>query len=93
MKIVYILENWGFGVEFLDESFFVVNGIDIHQLNLGPFRNKNLLDEIPFKKCVSWHLFTNKCIINKNERKNHYHIKKEEILYMDITLFFQFSFV
>jgi hypothetical protein len=30
----------GFKVEFLDESFFVVYGIDdIHQLNLGPFRN------------------------------------------------------
>jgi hypothetical protein len=35
---VYI-SKLGFWVEFLDESFFVVYGIDIHQLNLGPFRN------------------------------------------------------
>jgi hypothetical protein len=37
--------------------------IDIHQLNLEQFRNLNILDEIPFKKCVFLHLFNNECII------------------------------
>jgi hypothetical protein len=32
--------------------FFVVYDVDIHQLNLGEFRNLKLLDEISFKKCV-----------------------------------------
>jgi hypothetical protein len=37
--------------------------IDIHQLNLGKFRNLKFLDEISFKKCVFLHLFNNECII------------------------------
>jgi hypothetical protein len=48
-------------VDFL-LNFFAVNGIDIHKLNLGPFRILELLVENPFKKCVSLHLFNNKCI-------------------------------
>ncbi len=37
--------------------------IDIHQLNLGQFRNLKFLDEIPLRKCVFWEFFTNECII------------------------------
>ncbi len=44
-------------------NFFKVYDIDIHQLNLGQFRNLIFLDEIPFKKCVFLHLFSNECII------------------------------
>jgi hypothetical protein len=45
-------------------NFLVVNDIDVHQLNLKPFRSlKNLLEN-PFKKCVFLHFLSNKCIIN-----------------------------
>jgi hypothetical protein len=33
----------------LGVNFFMVYDIDIHQLNLGQFKNLNFLDEIPFK--------------------------------------------
>jgi hypothetical protein len=39
-------------VEFLVNFLKIVNGIDIHQLNLQPFRNLKSLDEIRFKKLV-----------------------------------------
>jgi len=43
----------------------MVYDIDIHQLNLRKFKNLKFLGEIPFKKCVFWHLFNNihECII------------------------------
>jgi hypothetical protein len=41
----------------------MVYDIDIQQLNLGQLRNLKFLDEIPFKKCVFLHLFSNECII------------------------------
>jgi hypothetical protein len=64
-------------MEFLGEFFYGVD-IDIHQLNLGKFRNLKYLDEIPFKKCV----FKNNesIIISLVFRNNHYHIKDKEIL-------------
>jgi phage-related protein len=37
--------------------------IDIHELNLRPFRNLKFLDEISFKKCVFFAFVNNKCII------------------------------
>jgi len=37
--------------------------IDIHELNLGPFRDLNFLNEISFKKCVFFAFLNNKCII------------------------------
>jgi hypothetical protein len=55
-------------MEFLGE-FFVVYDIDIHQLNLGKFRNIRFSDEIPFKKSDFWHLFSNGCIIIFSFRK------------------------
>jgi hypothetical protein len=33
-------------------NVFMVYDIDIHQLNLGQFRNLKFLDEIPLKKYV-----------------------------------------
>jgi hypothetical protein len=40
------------------------------------------------------HLFNNECIIiSFFLGKNHYRIKEEEILYIDIALFFQVPFV
>jgi hypothetical protein len=49
-------------MEFLGE-FFMVYDIDIHQLNIGKFKNFNFVDENPFLKCVFLHLFSNECII------------------------------
>jgi hypothetical protein len=43
-------------------SFFVVNDIDIHQLNLGPIKIFNLLVENLFKKNVFLHFLSNKNI-------------------------------
>jgi len=43
--------------------FFMVYDIDIHELNLGPFKNFKFLDEISFKKCVFFAFLNNKCII------------------------------
>jgi hypothetical protein len=37
-------------VEFLGE-FFILYDIDIHELNLRPFRDLKFLDEISLKKC------------------------------------------
>ncbi len=45
-------------------NFLVVSDIDVHQLNLRPFRNLKFLVENPFKKCVCLHFLSNKCIIN-----------------------------
>jgi hypothetical protein len=47
-------------MEFLDEFFWEYD-IVIYQLNLEFFKNLNLLDKIPFKKCVFLHLFNNEC--------------------------------
>jgi len=66
-------------VEFLGE-FFMVYDIDIHELNLGPFRYLKFLDESSFRKCVFFAFLNNKCIIiSFIRKKNHYHIKEEEI--------------
>jgi hypothetical protein len=46
-EILHIyISKLGLWVEFLLVKFFMVNDIDIHQLNLGPFK---FLDEISFK--------------------------------------------
>jgi len=63
MKIVNILQNWSYGWSFV-MNFFVVNDIDIHQLNLGPFKSLKSLVENPFKKCISLHFLNNNCIVN-----------------------------
>jgi len=55
--------------------------IDIHELNLGPFKDLKLLNEISFKKCVFFAFLNNKCItIFFLKEKYHYHIKEEKIL-------------
>jgi hypothetical protein len=45
-------------------NFLVVNDIDVHQLNLKPFKSLQFLIESPFKKCVFLHFLSNKCIIS-----------------------------
>jgi hypothetical protein len=37
--------------------------IDIHELNLRPFKVLKFLDEISLKKCVFFSFLNNKCII------------------------------
>jgi hypothetical protein len=44
-------------------DFFMLEDIDIHQLNLGQFINLKFWDEIPLKKYGFLHLFNNECII------------------------------
>jgi len=44
-------------------NFFMVYDIDIHELNLGPFKDLKFLDEISFKECVFSAFLDNKCII------------------------------
>ncbi len=54
-KIAYILQNqdceWNYWV-----NLFMVYDIDIHELNLKPFRDLKFVDEISFKYCFSLHL-------------------------------------
>jgi hypothetical protein len=38
-------------------NFLVVNDIDVHQLNLRPFRSLQFLVENPFNKCVFFAFF------------------------------------
>jgi len=45
-------------VEFLGEFFLVVYDIDIHELNLGPFKDLKFLDEISYKKVCFLHFRT-----------------------------------
>ncbi len=59
---------------------FVVNGIDIKQLDLKPFKILEFLFANPFKKCIFKHLISNKCIIMSFIKENEYHMKKEKIL-------------
>jgi hypothetical protein len=40
----------------------MVYDIDIHELNLGPFKDLKLLDEISSKKCVFFAFLNNKCL-------------------------------
>jgi len=59
----------------------MVYDIDIHELYLGPFKDLKFLGEIAFTKCVFFAFLNNKCIIiSFFKKKNHYHIKEEEIL-------------
>jgi len=59
----------------------MVYDIDIHELNFGPFKDLKFLDEISLKKSVFIAFLNNKCIIIYTfKEKNHYRIKKEEIL-------------
>jgi len=44
-------------------NFLMVYDIDIHELNLGPFKYLKFLDEISFKKCVFFVFWNNKYII------------------------------
>jgi hypothetical protein len=59
----------------------MVYDIDIHELNLGPFKDIKFLDEISFKMLVFFAFMNNKCIIMSFfKKKNHFHIKNGENL-------------
>ncbi len=47
----------------------MVYDIDIHELNLGPFRDLKFLDQITLKKCVFFTFLNNTCIIISFLRK------------------------
>jgi hypothetical protein len=44
-------------------NFFMVYDIDIHELNLGPFRNLKFLDENSLKNVFFFAFLNNTCII------------------------------
>jgi len=46
-------------------NFFMMYGIDIHELNLKPFKDLKFLDEISLKKRVCFAFLSNKSIIKK----------------------------
>jgi hypothetical protein len=54
-------------MEFLGD-FFMAYDIDIHELNLRPFRYLKFMDAIFYKKCV-FCILNNKCIIISFFRK------------------------
>jgi hypothetical protein len=69
---------------------FMVYDIDIHQLNLGKFRNLKFLYEIWFKKCVFLYLFNNECIIIPFLRKKTTNISKRKFYRLALYYFFNF---
>jgi hypothetical protein len=79
-------------VEFCSE-FFVVNDIEIHQLNLRPLKSLKFLVKIHSKMCflalVEQHMDSKLLFLGKN----HYLKKKEDILQDGIILIFHFSLV
>jgi len=78
-KIAYIFQNYGCEWNYW-VNFFMAYDIDVHELNLIPFRYLKFLDVNSFKKCVFF-ILNNKCIvIFFLGKKKHYHIKEEEIL-------------
>ncbi len=75
-------------------NFFMMYNIDIHQLNLGHFRNLKFLDEISFKKCVFLYLFNNECIIISFFRKEPLPYQRGgDFINGHCPLFFKFSFI
>jgi hypothetical protein len=59
----------------------MVYDIDIHELNIGPFKNFKFLDEISFKKCAFFAFLNNKCIIISIFRRKTITISKRRRFY------------
>ncbi len=72
--------------------FFTVNDIDIHQLNLGPFKILELLVENPLKN-VFLNLFINKCIVYFLFRKKPLLYEKGGDFVGGLCIIFYFSFI
>jgi len=65
--------------------------IDIRELNLGPFRNLKVLDEISLKKCVVFTFLSNKCIIISSfQEKNTTISNKRTFIDGDCIILFYF---
>ncbi len=73
-------------------NFFMVYDIDIHKLNLKPFKIFMFLDEISLKKSVFFAILNNKCIIISFFRKKTTTISKRKIFYRWALHYF-FNFV
>jgi hypothetical protein len=73
-------------------DFFVANDIDIHQLNLGPFRSLQILFENPFKN-VFLHFLNNKCIINSYFWEETITLRKRRRFISEFSIYFHFSLV
>jgi hypothetical protein len=71
----------------------MVYDIDIHELNVGTFKDLKFLDEISFKKCVFFSFLNNKCIIiYMFLRKKTTTISKRKRLYIWALHFFSIFF-
>ncbi len=71
-------------------NFFMVYDIDIHELNLGPFKDLKFLDEISFKKCVIFVFLNNKCIIISFFKEKTTTISKRRFIDGHYIIFFNF---
>jgi hypothetical protein len=72
----------------------MVCDIDIHELNLGPFINLKVLNEISLKKCGVFAFLNNKCItISSFQEKNTTISKKRKFYKWALHLFSFFSFL
>jgi hypothetical protein len=74
-------------------NFFVMSDIDVHQLNLRPFKILYFLVENPFKKCVFLQFLNNKCIINYYFWEKTVILRKREDFISGHCIFFLFSLV
>jgi hypothetical protein len=72
--------------------FLVIIDIDVHQLNLRPFKNLQLLVEHPFKKCVFCTFLSNKCIKNSYLWGGNLPLKKGEDFIGGHCIIFSFFF-
>jgi len=66
-------------------NFFMMYDIDIHELNLGPFKYLKFLDEISFKICVLFAFLNNKCTIIS-------FFKKKPLPYQKRKRFYRWAF-
>jgi hypothetical protein len=72
----------------------MIYDIDIHQINIGKFRNLKFLNEIPFKKCIFLHLFSKECIIMSYFKEKTTTISKRRRFYKwALDYFFNFFFL
>jgi hypothetical protein len=72
-------------------NFFMMYDIDIHELNLGPFKDLKFLDEVSFKN-VCFAFLNNKCIIIYIFRKKNTTIQKRRRFYRWTLHFFSIFF-
>jgi hypothetical protein len=77
-------------VKFLGEFCYGVYDIDIHELNLGPFKDLKFWDEISFKNGVFFAFLNNECIIIINLKEKTTTISNKRFYKWALHYFFNF---